>query len=65
MLAVSSTSKWKSRTKELRQWIQVTPADFTQYPHLSVHEARDVIVKEKRRFLLEQCMAAYEAAHEA
>ena len=44
---------------------QVTPADFTQYPHLSVHEARDVIVKEKRRFLLEQCMAAYEAAHEA
>lgn len=44
---------------------QVTPADFTQYPHLSVHEARDVIVKEKRRFLLEQCMAAYEAADEA
>lgn len=40
---------------------EVTPADFTQYPHLSVHEARDVIVKEKRRFLLEQCMAAHEA----
>ena len=44
---------------------EVTPADFTQYPHLSVHEARDVIVEEKRRFLLEQCMAAYEAAHKA
>lgn len=44
---------------------QVTPADFTQYPHLSVHEAREVIVEEKRRFLLEQCRAAYEAAHEA
>lgn len=44
---------------------QVTPADFNRYPHLSVHEARDVIVKEKRRFLLEQCRAAYEAAHEA
>lgn len=40
---------------------EVTPADFTQYPHLSVHEARDVIVNEKRRFLLEQCMAAHEA----
>ena len=44
---------------------QVTPADFTQYPHLSVDEARDVIVEEKRRFLREQCRAAYEAAHEA
>lgn len=44
---------------------EVTPADFTQYPHLSVHEAREVIVEEKRRFLLEQCRAAYEAAHEA
>lgn len=40
---------------------EVTPADFTQYPHLSVHEAREVIVNEKRRFLLEQCMAAHEA----
>jgi hypothetical protein len=40
---------------------EVTPADFTQYPHLSVHEARDVIVEEKRGFLLEQCMAAHEA----
>ena len=44
---------------------QVTPADFNRYPHLSVHEAREVIVNEKRRFLLEQCRAAYEAAHEA
>ena len=44
---------------------QVTPADFTQYPHLSADKAREVIVEEKRRFLLKQCMAAYEAAHEA
>lgn len=44
---------------------QVTPADFNRYPHLSVHEAREVIVEKKRRFLLEQCRAAYEAAHEA
>ena len=39
---------------------EVTPADFNRYPHLSVHKAREVIVEEKRRFLLEQCMAAHE-----
>ncbi len=44
---------------------EVTPADFNRYPLLSVHEARDIIVEEKRRFLREQCRAAYEATHEA
>lgn len=57
--------KVEASYKGIEAEAEVTPADFNRYPHLSVHEAREVIVNEKRRFLLEQCMAAYEAAHEA
>lgn len=57
--------KVEASYKGIEAEAEVTPADFNQYPHLSVHEARDVIVKEKQQFLLEQCRAAYEAAHEA
>ena len=53
--------KVEASYKGIEAEAEVTPADFNQYPHLSVHEARDVIVKEKQQFLLEQCRAAYEA----